>query len=102
VTLKAFIFQTLSTDSSCRQAVVRVLSERLIEGLSAISVETGVYCKARKRLPLEPLQQAVASSGKALHEQADPAWLWKGHSLTVTDGSTLLMPDTPENQTAFP
>ncbi len=29
ITLKAFIFQVLSTDGSCRQAVMHVLSERL-------------------------------------------------------------------------
>jgi hypothetical protein len=102
VTLKAFIFQSLSTDGSCRQAVAHVLSERLLEGIPAISIETGAYCKARKRLPLEPLQQAVAASGKALHEQADQTWLWKGHDLATTDGSTIQMPDTPENQAVFP
>ena len=102
VTLKAFIFQVLSTDSSCRQAVSHVLSERLLEGLPANSIKTGAYCQARKRLPLEPLQQAVAASGNTLHDQADPDWLWKGHDLAVADGCTLLMPDTPENQAVFP
>ncbi len=32
VTLKAFIFQVLSTDGSCRQAVSHVLAERLLQG----------------------------------------------------------------------
>lgn len=35
VTLKAFIFQVVSTDGSCRQAVSRVLSDRLRQGQSA-------------------------------------------------------------------
>jgi hypothetical protein len=102
VTLKAFIFQSLSTDGSCRQAVSHVLSERLLEGEAANSIHTGAYCKARDRLPLVPLQQAVEASGTALHQQADPTWLFKGHNLMVTDGSTLTMPDTPENQAVFP
>lgn len=102
VTLKAFIFQSLSTDGSCRQAVSHVLSERLLEGEVANSIHTGAYCKARDRLPLVPLQQAVEASGTALHHQADPSWLFKGHNLMVTDGSTLIMPDTPENQAVFP
>ena len=102
VTLKAFIFQSLSTDGSCRQAVSHVLSERLLEGEVANSIHTGAYCKARDRLPLVPLQQAVEASGTALHQQADPTWLFKGHNLMVTDGSTLIMPDTPENQAVFP
>ncbi len=102
VTLKAFIFQSLSTDGSCRQAVSHVLSERLLEGEAANSIHTGAYCKARDRLPLVPLQQAVEASGTALHHQANPTWLFKGHNLMVTDGSTLIMPDTPENQAVFP
>lgn len=102
VTIKAFIFQSLSTDGSCRQAVSHVLSERLLEGEAANSIHTGAYCKARDRLPLVPLQQAVEASGTALHQQADPTWLFKGHNLMVTDGSTLIMPDTPENQAVFP
>jgi len=79
-----------------------VLSERLLEGEAANSINTGAYCKARDRLPLVPLQQAVETSGTALHHQADPTWLFKGHNLMVTDGSTLIMPDTPENQAVFP
>ena len=102
VTLKAFIFQSLSTDGSCRQAVSHVLSERLLEGETANSIHTGAYCKARDRLPLVPLQQAVEASGTALHKQADPTWLFKGHNLMVRDGSTLIMPDTPKNQAVFP
>ncbi len=47
VTLKAFIFQVLSTDGSCRQAVNHVLSERLYVGKLANSIQTGAYCKAR-------------------------------------------------------
>jgi Transposase DDE domain len=102
VTLKAFIFQTLSTDGSCRQAVNHVLSERLYQGCSANSIQTGAYCNARKRLPLNPLKQAVESSGKTLHQQAHKTWLWKGHNTLLTDGTTVLMPDTPENQIDFP
>ena len=79
-----------------------MLSERLLEGEAANSINTGAYCKARDRLPLVPLQQAVETSGTALHHQADPTWLFKGHNLMVTDGSTLIMPDTPENQAVFP
>jgi hypothetical protein len=102
VTLKAFIFQVLSTDGSCRQAVNHVLSERLAEGRSANSIQTGAYCKARKRLPSSQLKQAVESSGTTLHQQAHKTWLWKGHNTLLTDGTTVLMSDTPENQKTFP
>ena len=102
VTLKAFIFQVLSTDGSCRQAVSHVLSERLYQGSSANSIKTGAYCKARKRLPHKQLKQAVESSGKSLHQKVWSTWLWKGHNTLLTDGTTILIPDTPENQAVYP
>lgn len=102
VTLKAFIFQVLSTDGSCRQAVNHVLSERLHQGCSANSIKTGAYCNARKRLPHKQLKQTVELSGKALHQQAHKSWRWKGHNTILTDGTTVLMADTPENQIDFP
>ena len=102
VTLKAFIFQVLSTDGSCRQAVSHVLSERLCQGLTANSIKTGSYCKARKRLPHKQLKQATESTGKSLHQKARSTWLWKGHNTLLTDGTTVLMPDTPENQAVYP
>ena len=102
VTLKAFIFQVLSADGSCRQAVNHVLTERLYQGCSANSIRTGAYCKARKRLPLNPLKQAVESSGERLHQRAHQTWLWKGHNTLMVDGTTVLMADTTENQAVFP
>ncbi len=92
----------LSTDGSCRQAVNHVLSERLYQGCSANSIKTGAYCKARKRLPHKQLKLAVESSGKSLHQQARSTWLWKGHNTLLTDGTTVLMSDTPENQAVYP
>ena len=65
ITLKAFIFQTLSTDGSCRQAVMHVLSERLQQGREAISIMTGAYCKARQRLPYESL---IARAARINHK----------------------------------
>ncbi len=40
VTLKAFIWQVLSPDGSCRKAVASVLSERLLQGLSGNTINT--------------------------------------------------------------
>lgn len=102
ITLKAFIFQALSTDGSCRQAVSHVFSQRVHQGCMANSIKTGSYCKARKRLPLEQLKQATEKSGTALHQKAHSSWCWKGHNTLLVDGTTALMQDTPENQAVFP
>ena len=32
----------------------------------------------------------------------DPEWLWHGRHVHLVDGTTVSMPDTPENQEAYP
>jgi hypothetical protein len=43
ITLKAFIFQVLGDDGSCKQAVASVLADRVCDGKAANSVNTGPY-----------------------------------------------------------
>jgi hypothetical protein len=38
----------------------------------------------------------------ALETNVDPQWLWKGRRVYAHDGSTVMMPNTPENQRAYP
>ena len=101
VTLKAFLLQILN-GGSCKEAAATVLTERISNRYEANSMNTGGYCKARKRLPLPILKEMLATSGKALHQQALPDWLWKGFRVTLVDGTTLLMPDTKDNQATYP
>ena len=61
ITLQVFIFQVLSDDSSCKLAVAGVLADRLSHGQSANSINTGPYCKARQRLPLTQMIQALVT-----------------------------------------
>ena len=102
ITLQAFIFQVLSDDSSCKLAVAGVLVDRVSQGQSANSINTGPYCKARQRLPLTQMSQAMATTGSRLHQQSPLAWLWHGLNVVLADGTTVLMPDTPKNQAVFP
>ncbi len=102
ITLKAFLWQVLSPGGSCKSAVAHVLTDRLSFDHSANSMNTGPYCKARQRLPLSHLKTAVSCSGEALHKQASSSWLWKGFRVLLVDGTTLLMPDTDDNQTHYP
>ena len=37
-----------------------------------------------------------------MESQADVKWLWKGKHAKLVDGFTFTMPDTPENQAAYP
>ena len=102
ITLKAFIFQVLSDDGSCKLAVAGVFAGRLSQRQSANSVNTGPYCKARQRLPLTQMTQAVATVGSRLHQLSAKIWRWRGLNVVLADGTTALMPDTPKNQAVFP
>ena len=102
VTLSAFISQVLNSDHSCRDAVARVVAERVSEGKAACSENNSPYSRARQRLPEALLKQLVQETGAALDEQSDPQWQWKGRPVKLVDGTTVSMPDTPQNQEVYP
>src|SRR5689334_25068749 len=102
VTLWVFLGQVLSADHSCRAAVARLLAHRLARGQSPCSPQTGAYCQARKRLPESFFADVARQAGRALEAAVDPRWLWKGRHVYLFDGTTVTMPDTPENQEAYP
>ena len=52
--------------------------------------------------PLKEFKAATTAAGLHLHNQALAAWRWKGYKVVLTDGATVQMPDTPENQADFP
>ena len=102
VTLSAFISQVLSADHSCREAVARVIAERVCEGKAACSEDDSPYCRARQRLPEELLSQLMKEIGGRVDTQSKPQWQWKGRSVKLVDGTTVSMPDTPANQELYP
>jgi hypothetical protein len=102
VTLWVFLGQVLSADHSCRAAVARLIAHRLSQGERPCSAETGAYCQARKRLPEKFFSDVARRTGRALEANVDSNWLWKRRRVYVYDGSSVSMPDTPENQRAYP
>jgi Transposase DDE domain len=102
VTAWLFLTQVLDPDGSCRQAVARLLAWRSATGQSPCAAGTGAYCKARQRLPEDGLHALVRSTGRTLHDRAAPTWHWCGRRVTLVDGSTVSLPDTPANQHAYP
>jgi hypothetical protein len=102
VTLWVFLGQVLSADHSCRAAVARLIAHRLSRGERACSAMTGAYCQARKRLPEQFFSAVACLVGRALDAKAEVQWLWKGRRVYMFDGTTVSMPDTPENQAAYP
>ena len=101
-TVWVFLSQCLSQDHSCRDAVARHLAWRVARGLKPCSADTGAYCTARADLPEEACDQLVRDTGEQVEGEAPDAWLWHGRRVRVLDGTTITMPDTPENQAEYP
>jgi hypothetical protein len=102
ITLWVFLGQVLSQDHSCRAAVARLIAHRVSRGQRPCSAETGAYCQARKRLPEEFYADVARKTGQSLDNSVKKEWLWKGRRVLTYDGSTVSMPDTAENQQAYP
>ena len=101
VTLWVFLSQVLDADHSMRQAVARLIAQRVHSGQQPCSADTGAYTKARQRLPENVLARLTRQTGQ-LSTDAPAEWTWHGRHVKVVDGSTASMPDTPANQQAYP
>ena len=101
-TAMMFIEQVLGADHSCQDAVAQGLSARISLGQTPSSLNTGPYCKARSRLALSLLERLAREVGGRLCMAQPAAWRWRGREVKLVDGTTVSMPDTVENQEAFP
>jgi hypothetical protein len=101
LTLWAFVWQVLSPDKSCRQTVANVVLT-LALSTEPKDIDTGLYCRARAKLTPSVLRRLALHVGHGLEQAAPDAWLWKGRHVKLVDGSTSQLPDTAENQEAFP
>jgi hypothetical protein len=102
VTTAVFLSQVSSDDQSCRSAVARLLAWRVARGLPACSPDAGGYCKARQRLPESLLPRLARHVADRIGDQAPEPWAFHGRRVVIADGSTVSMPDTPENQAEYP
>jgi hypothetical protein len=102
VTVWVFLSQCLSGDHSCRDAVARLIAWRTAQGLQPCSADTGAYCTARDALPEKACHELVQRTGHEAEQPAATEWLWRGRRVRVVDGSTITLPDTPENQAEYP
>ena len=101
-TLSMFMAQALSADGSCRQAVDDAAVKRLISDMTPCSTNTAAYCKARARLPQTMISTLARRTGALVAGGVADGWLWRGRRVLLTDGTTLTLADTEENQDAYP
>lgn len=101
-TLWAWLSQALSQDKSLNEAVSRIVAHRVTAGLPACSASSAGYSQARERFPLSVMQRLAKEVGRKVHDSAQDSWHWRGREVFLADGTGLSMPDTAENQLAFP
>ena len=104
VTLWAFLSQVLFKDEhrSCVAAVARVAVLLVALERGPCSSNTGAYCRARGKLSEKVIRQITLSVGEGCEDKLGKELLWHGRHVRLVDGSTVSMPDTPENQEAYP
>jgi hypothetical protein len=101
-TIWGFLSQALSDDHSCRDAVARILAHRVASGRKPCSPNPASYCNARARLPTAVLRDLAKNTAQHLQAGLPREWLWHGRNVFIADGTYVSMPDTPENQQAYP
>jgi len=72
------------------------------EDVEIPSTDSSAYCQARSRLPEKLLEKLFGKTAQKLEEKVMPENLWCGRHVKVIDGSTVSMPDSIENQEAYP
>jgi hypothetical protein len=102
LTFWAFFWQALSPDRSCRAALKRIAAWGGRRGQTIDTEDTSPYCKARARLPEAALHRLMRFLGLKTYQESSTGWRWCGRRVKVVDGSTVIMPDTPANQQAYP
>ena len=104
VTLWAFLSQVLhkGEQRSCVAAVARVMTLLVALGKKPCAEDTGAYCRARARLSEPVLERLTGDISRECEAQLPKQWLWHGRHVHLVDGTTASMPDTPQNQAAYP
>ena len=102
VIIWSFISQVLDTDHSCKNAVSRIIAHLADENLEIPSSNTSAYCQGRQKLPELLFKKLLDISGQNLEKIVDKNHLWHGFHVRIIDCSTVSMPDTIENQKAYP
>jgi putative transposase len=101
LTMWAFLWQVLGSDKSCRQVVANVLMSLALSH-DPEDIDTGLYCRARAKLPPAVFRRLAVHVGQGLERVSPKEWLWNGRHVNLIDGSSSRLPDTEENQKAFP
>lgn len=98
VTLNAFLSQVLEDDSSCRKALIVVNAILHLRRKKLQNINSGSFCKAKMRLPVELIRQLTFR----LCAFSTEIPVWPHGAVKVVDGTKASMADTPSNRAQFP
>jgi hypothetical protein len=104
VVLWAFLSQVLHKEEhrSCLAAVCRVIVLLVHLGRKPCAKSNGPYCRARAKLPEAVIERLTLEVAQGCERQVPRRWLWRGRHVKLVDGTTVSMPDTPQNQAVYP
>jgi hypothetical protein len=104
VTFWAFLSQTLAPQTSCRGTLRKVQAWWLLRAPDSVigSASTAAYTKASQHLDLQVIDGIGCHLVERMERRAMTSRKWPGRNVKVIDGTTLSMPDTPENQGIYP
>ncbi|MGC1479974.1 MAG: IS4 family transposase [Chthoniobacterales bacterium] len=104
VTFWAFVAQVMSPGMGCREVVNKVAAWwRWAQIHPGRSVSASAYSQARSRLDKEVLGVIARRVAWSLDRNTLSAERWlRGRHVKIIDGTSLSMPDTPENQAIWP
>lgn len=97
-TISMFLMQALEEDSSCQN----IVNKEALKTDKKISITTGGYCRARQRLHVEMIKTLTKQTSKDSLIKIPNKWKFKRRDVYLVDGTTFTMPDTKENQKAYP
>jgi hypothetical protein len=100
-TFWAFFSQVLDADGGCKEVIRKLQSYASIKGIKVPSSSTASYCTARKKLDKQMLSGIFEHTAERLNKMPEAGFL-NNRRVIVVDGTGVSMPDTPENQGAWP
>jgi hypothetical protein len=102
LTFECFVWQVLSPRISCRQVVRQVQALCRLHHRCVPDQQDSAYIQARQRLPRERLEQALRTTAKVADRRIGIGRQLQDRPVKVVDVSSTQLPDTPENQKAYP
>ena len=101
LTLCGLLIQALDEKKSQSNAVINLMHQLHAAGLRSGSHDPSAFCAARQRLPENILPSLVRRTGNELEREVPADSNVYGRPVKLVDGTTVSMPDTPENREHF-